>query len=661
MAVKNSGNALWHLRTLFNVGAIGALTDGQLLERFTTGRGEARELAFAALVERHGPLVLRICRAVLQDDHAAHDAFQATFLALARKAGLLWARDSLAPWLHQVAYRAACHDRAARFRRRAHERASAALRPELTIPRDRDDMLEQVIHEEIDRLPHCYRVTVVLCDLEGRTHEQAARHLGCAVGTVKSRLARGRQKLRGRLIRRGVAPTTAVAAGHAASTARSAVPAALAESTVVYAATAGAVPLSIRAITEGVLLSMYLSKLKLVVTATAVVTALTAGAVALAQQGNNRTNDPPGQKERAASPAWTYQIFASRDGEPPRKVAVVEMVDDTPIRVDAPGALILFQPKQSRRLYRTPGSEQVPKQTRSTLELDWLTRSAPDPIERQIGLGPVDPFANNSNSNQRPDPYTPGWQSTQHSQAQKAGSAADPNAPQPATNSQQSGAHSSNDQAAQPASNSQAGADSSNDNAAQPASNNKSQNSESDRKSGERPTQNRSKNSASDDEAAQRPSQNKKGAYDSDAKAAQPGGKDQSTAPASQPRDAQTAHRYQNEANAQNQAAPRSAPQNQHAADRSNPQAMQPAMHNGAKTQMMDTMRGAMDKNPTQQKTNTPRSMPANHQTQDPASPSSDTNRRLDQLERKVDLILEALKATRRPAGNSPFEDPGSQ
>jgi RNA polymerase sigma factor (sigma-70 family) len=128
---------------------------------------------------------------VLQDDHAAHDAFQATFLALARKAGWLWARDSLAPWLHQVAYRAACHDRAARFRRRTHERAAAAVRPELTVPRDYDNMLENVIHEEIDRLPRCYRVAVVLCDLEGRTHEQAARHLGCAVGTVKSRLARG--------------------------------------------------------------------------------------------------------------------------------------------------------------------------------------------------------------------------------------------------------------------------------------------------------------------------------------------------------------------------------------------------------------------------------------------------------------------------------------
>src|SRR5579871_5985859 len=113
MADKINGNARLRLRSLFNVGAIGALSDGQLLERFATGLGEPRELAFAALVERHGPLVLRVCRSVLRDDGAAEDAFQATFLALARKAELLWAQDSLAPWLHQAAYRAALHDRSA--------------------------------------------------------------------------------------------------------------------------------------------------------------------------------------------------------------------------------------------------------------------------------------------------------------------------------------------------------------------------------------------------------------------------------------------------------------------------------------------------------------------------------------------------------------------
>ncbi len=347
MAAKNSGNALLHLRTLFNVGAIGALSDGQLLERFATGRGEPRELAFAALVERHGPFVLRVCRSVVRDEHAAEDAFQATFLALARKAGSLWVQESLAPWLHQAAYRAAVHDRSATIRRRSHEHAAAALRPESVAPphHANDDDLEKIIHEEINRLPGRFRDAVVLCDLEGRTHEQAARHLGCAVGTVKSRLARGRKRLRGRLVRRGVASATALAAASGGA-ARAAVPTALAESTVIYAATASAVPTSVAVITEGVLISMFLSKVKLVMTATAVVATLAAGAVGLAQSGINGPKDGTGKPQRVGSPSWTYHILVSRNGEPPRKVAVVETNGDTPIRVDAPGAIILVQPKR---------------------------------------------------------------------------------------------------------------------------------------------------------------------------------------------------------------------------------------------------------------------------------------------------------------------------
>ena len=206
--------------------------------------------------------------------------------------------------------------------------------------------LEKLIHEEIERLPGRFRIAVVLCDLEGRTHEQAARHLGCAVGTVKSRLARGRKRLRGRLMRRGVSPTSALAAASAGSAARAAVPKGLAESTVDYAATASAVPTSVAVITEGVVTSMFVSKVKLVMTATAIVAAVAAGAVALAQSGVGRPKDKTDKPQQAGSSGWTYHILASRNGEPPRKVAVVEMTGDTPIRVDAEGAVILFQPKR---------------------------------------------------------------------------------------------------------------------------------------------------------------------------------------------------------------------------------------------------------------------------------------------------------------------------
>src|SRR6476661_1291295 len=117
MEKSRHDSASRHVRMLFNLGTIGSLTDRQLLERFTAQDAEAFELAFGALVERHGPMVLRVCRSVLRDPHDAHDAFQATFLVLLRRAGSLWVRDSLGPWLHQVALRTALRARSAAARR----------------------------------------------------------------------------------------------------------------------------------------------------------------------------------------------------------------------------------------------------------------------------------------------------------------------------------------------------------------------------------------------------------------------------------------------------------------------------------------------------------------------------------------------------------------
>jgi DNA-directed RNA polymerase specialized sigma24 family protein len=109
------------LRSLFHLGTVRELTDGRFLERFVTDRCKVAELAVAVLVERHGPMVLRVCRSVLSDVHEAQDAFQATFLVLVRKARALWVRDSLGPWLHQVAYRTASCARSAAARRKRHE------------------------------------------------------------------------------------------------------------------------------------------------------------------------------------------------------------------------------------------------------------------------------------------------------------------------------------------------------------------------------------------------------------------------------------------------------------------------------------------------------------------------------------------------------------
>ncbi len=204
MTTRQAGTIGRQLRTVFNLGAIGDLTDGQLLERFAARGGEAAELAFAAIVERHGPMVLRVCRHALFDPHDAEDAFQATFLILVKQARSLWVQDSLGPWLHRVAQRVATKARSSAARMHEHERRAAAARGAWSEDRrDRGEVVE-FLHAEIDRLPEQYRVPVVLCDLQGLTHEKAARHLGWPVGTLKTRLARARELLRGRLSRHGL-------------------------------------------------------------------------------------------------------------------------------------------------------------------------------------------------------------------------------------------------------------------------------------------------------------------------------------------------------------------------------------------------------------------------------------------------------------------------
>src|SRR5262249_34870144 len=151
-----------YVRMLFTAGTLGGLTDGQLLDRYRAQSPETSELAFATLVERHGPMVLGVCRSVLRDTHAAHDAFQATFLVLVRRAGSLWVRDSLGPWLHQVAFRVASCARADAARRRRHEQRSAELSGPSAHEDNHDDRGD-IVHEEVNRLPSGYRSAVVLC------------------------------------------------------------------------------------------------------------------------------------------------------------------------------------------------------------------------------------------------------------------------------------------------------------------------------------------------------------------------------------------------------------------------------------------------------------------------------------------------------------------
>ena len=177
-----------------------AASDSELLNCFVRERDSA---AFRNLVVRHGPVVLQVCRGVLQDPHEAEDAFQATFLVLVRKAPSIQDPESLGGWLRGVAYRTAVRSRCRAARRRVIERTLADMSPSEHCHEELAPELRQMIREELDRIPDSYRQALTLCYLEGLTHQEAASRLGWPVGTVKARLVRGRRLLRERLDRRG--------------------------------------------------------------------------------------------------------------------------------------------------------------------------------------------------------------------------------------------------------------------------------------------------------------------------------------------------------------------------------------------------------------------------------------------------------------------------
>jgi RNA polymerase sigma factor (sigma-70 family) len=193
------------------------VTDEVLLERFMSQWDEA---AFAVLVRRHGPLVLSVCRRVLHHEQDAEDAFQAVFCVLARKAGSIRKRGAVAGWLHAVAHRIARRLRDQRGRRPM----PAPNLPDIPVVEDSPEWiwreLRPVLDEEVNRLPEKYRLAFVLCYLQGRTNEQAAVQLGCPLGTVLSRLARARDRLRGRLKRRALALSVGALSTGALATAR---------------------------------------------------------------------------------------------------------------------------------------------------------------------------------------------------------------------------------------------------------------------------------------------------------------------------------------------------------------------------------------------------------------------------------------------------------
>ncbi len=298
MTAKPSGTLNGDLRTLFDEGAIGGATDPMLISRYEATRDEA---AFAALVARHGNAVWRVCRAILGDAPEAEDAFQATFLVLARRAAAIRSPDRLAPWLAGVARRVSKKARTRALRRRKRELAAAIEERSTSAPVDFEQA--DTIREEVGRLPEKYRAPVALCYLDGLTHEEAAASLSWPVGTIRGRLSRARDLLRSRLTRRGLAPVAAVAT--AISSADAEVPRRLIESTIR--------PASPEAVTlaEEVLRAMTLFKFQ-VAAALGVAAVGTAAAFALAQKpGPAKLAPMPAEAHAPAKPSPSYQMVGS--------------------------------------------------------------------------------------------------------------------------------------------------------------------------------------------------------------------------------------------------------------------------------------------------------------------------------------------------------------
>jgi RNA polymerase sigma factor (sigma-70 family) len=279
MIPGKTSSVVRQLDALWTSGSLTGMSDAQLLGRFAEARDSTAESAFRELIDRHGSMVMGVCRQIVRHPHDADDAFQATFLVLVRKARSIRVGESLAPWLYAVAYRTASRVRAAasRYRSAAVEQLEEPM--EFSSDRAGQFDLRPLLHEELNRLPGKYREPIVLCHLEGKTHEEAARLLQWPVGTVSGRLSRGRELLRSRLRRRGKEVSPAVLAANWLAGTPTGVTLPLIESTVGAAIglAAPVVSASVMSLTQGVLKAMLLNKLKATAVIVFVVGGLTAG------------------------------------------------------------------------------------------------------------------------------------------------------------------------------------------------------------------------------------------------------------------------------------------------------------------------------------------------------------------------------------------------
>jgi RNA polymerase sigma factor (sigma-70 family) len=324
MATAQLDTLLRHIHKLAASPPNAHWSDRQLLDDFASRH---EETAFTTLLARHGPMVLRVCRRVLHHEQDAEDAFQATFLVLAKNTTSIRRRDALAGWLHGVAYRTAMKAKRSAARRRNHEAQLRDRRTDLkSVPptHQHDPSWHEVraaLDEEIQRLPAHHRSAFVACILEGKSVPEAAAELASKAGTVSSWLARARTRLRLRLARRGIELSALLAALAVAESAEAGMPATLAQETVriglLVAAgrsAAGVIPSHIAALAAGVTRAMFVTKTKI-----AIVVALAVGLLGVGAQtagtGIGRALSVETGQESATTPRTAHH----QDSQTPAK------------------------------------------------------------------------------------------------------------------------------------------------------------------------------------------------------------------------------------------------------------------------------------------------------------------------------------------------------
>jgi RNA polymerase sigma factor (sigma-70 family) len=335
MAHVASPSLVRQLGSLFEGGSTAGLSDRQLLERFTARDDPAAQAAFAAIVARHGPMVLGVCRQLLGDHHLAEDAFQAVFLVLARRARSIRNPDQLGPWLHGVSLRTARKTRGRLARRRQIEEAGAVGRPEARPAVQAEQVIDreraEALHREIDRLPGSFRLAVVLCYFEGLSPDEAADRLRWPGGTLRSRLVRARHRLRRGLARRGIVLSgTALAAVLAPRSSSASVSSPLCDITtraaMNFAAGHAAAAPSATALAQEVLRSMLIHKLKLTAFALMLLGAVATGAGFLTHA--LAVNDEPRNPPSAPQPQISVKADSADPKPSPGRMIVVGRVLD---------------------------------------------------------------------------------------------------------------------------------------------------------------------------------------------------------------------------------------------------------------------------------------------------------------------------------------------